>query len=263
MSRLLKLGRRHVLMGIACGLSVLALTAAEARAASLTLTVTESAGGASVPILDNTALDTDPTVGVINVNTTSLAPLLANYLFTALGATSNSPGNPTQAVLTQNGTAQLITGGGGGSVTVTASDVDYSQPSGGPGFLRSSASDTYTNSPTGDSHAFTSWFNPSNTVGATDVPSPTVTLLAVNPPNPNSHSGDATPTPVTLTTPYGLTSSAVITLSGGTTDLPSQIQFTGSTTIASAIPEPASLALMLTAVPVTLFGALRRRKVTA
>jgi len=259
MSRLLRLGRRHLLTGIACGLSVLALTAAEARAASLTLTITESAGGASVSILDNTALDSDPTVGVINVLTTSLNPLLANYSFTALGATSNAPGNSTQAALTQNGTAQLIAGGGGGSVSITASDVDFNLPSGPGGFLRSSASDTYTNSPTGNSHAFTSWFNPTNTINATDVPSPTVTLLAVNPPNPNSHSGDAAPTPVSLTTPYGLTSTALITLTGGSSTQPSQIQYTGSTTI-SAIPEPASLALMLTAVPVTLFGALRRRK---
>jgi hypothetical protein len=85
MSRLLRLGRRHLLTGIACALSVLALTAAEARAASLTLTITESAGGASVSILDNTALDSDPTVGIINVLTTSLNPLLANYSFSALG----------------------------------------------------------------------------------------------------------------------------------------------------------------------------------
>jgi hypothetical protein len=257
MSRLLRLGHRHFLTCIACGLSVLALTAAEARATSLTLTVTESSGGATVSILDNTALDSNPTVGVIDVLTSGLNPLLSNYLFTALGATSNAPGNSTQAMLAQDGTARLIAGVGTGSISITASDVDYNLPSGPGGFLRSSASDTYTNAPTGDSHAFTSWFNPSNALNARDVPSPTVTLLAVDPPYPNSHSGDATPTPVTLTTPYGLTSTAVLTLTGGTPGLPAQIQYTGSTTI-SAIPEPASLALMLTAVPVTLFGALRR-----
>src|SRR3954454_14950772 len=110
MSRLLELGHRHVLMGIACGLSVLALTMAEARAASLTLTITESAGGATVSILDNTALDGDPTVGVIDVITTSLNPLLANYSFTALGATSNAPGTSTQAALAQDAALLLIPG---------------------------------------------------------------------------------------------------------------------------------------------------------
>jgi len=239
---------------------VLALAAAEARAASLTLTITESAGGASVQILDNTALDLDPTVGVIDVNTPGLNPLLANYSFTALGATSNAPGSSEQAALTQDGTARLLFGRTG-SITITASDVDYNLPTGAGGTLNSSASDTFTNATAGNSHSFTSWFNPSNTLNATDVPSPTVTLLATTTPNPNSHSGDAAPTPVTLTAPYGLTNSAVITLTGGTSARPAQIQFTGSTTI-SAIPEPASLALMLTAVPVTLFGALRRRKVT-
>src|SRR4051794_10481801 len=261
MSRSLRLGRRHFLTGIACGLSMLALAAAEARAASLTLTLTESAGGATVSILDNTALDTDPTVGVIDVVTTSLNPLLSNYLFAALGATSNAPGTSTQAALTQDAALRPIPGVGTGSISITASDVDYNLPSGPSGFLQSSASDTYTNALTG-SHAFTSWFNPSNTLNATDVPSSTVTLLAVNPPNPNSHSGDAPVTPVTLTAPYGLTNTAVITLTGGTTDLPWQIRIVGSMIVSAAIPEPASLALMLTAVPVTLFGALRRRKVT-
>jgi len=238
---------------------VLALAAAEARAASLTLTITESAGGASVQILDNTALDLDPTVGVIDVNTPGLNPLLANYSFTALGATSNAPGSSEQAALTQDGTARLIVGSTG-SITITASDVDYNLPTGAGGTLNSSSSDTFTNATAGNSHSFTSWFNPSNTLNATDVPSPTVPLLS-GASSPNSQSGDAAPTPVTLTAPYGLTNSAVITLTGGTSARPAQIQFTGSTTI-SAIPEPASLALMLTAVPVTLFGALRRRKVT-
>src|SRR5262245_28537240 len=101
MSRLLRLGRRRFLTGIACGLGVLALAAAEARAASLTLTITESSGGATVAILDNTALDANPAVGIIDVNTTSLNPLLSNYTFTALGAVSNAPGSSVQAALSQ------------------------------------------------------------------------------------------------------------------------------------------------------------------
>src|SRR4051795_7495823 len=130
MSRLLRLGRRHFLTCTACGLSVLALAAAEARAASLTLTVTESAGGATVSILDNTALDSNPTVGVIDVLTSGLNPLLSNYSFTALGATSNAPGNSTQAMVAQDGTLRLIARHAAGSIRIPASDVDYHLPSG-------------------------------------------------------------------------------------------------------------------------------------
>lgn len=256
MSRLLRKGRGHFLMGVACGLGMMALAASEARAASLTITVSESAGGASVTIDDNGALDTNSAIGIIDANAASLNGNLNNYSFSGLSATSNAPGSVDQALLQQTGTA-VLSSGGTGSVTVLVSDVDYNLPGAGPGRLLSSASNTYTGATNGDSHAFTSWFNPSNTGGATDQPSPTVTLTALSPPDPNSHSGDAAPTPVTLTVPYGLTNSSTITLTAaGASD-----QFTGSTTItSSAIPEPASLALLATAVPFTLLGAYRRRK---
>jgi hypothetical protein len=255
MERLLRKGRRHLLMGVACGLGMMALAASEARAASLIITVSESVGGASVTIDDNGALDTNLAIGVIDVAAGSLNGNLNNYTFSGLSASSNSPGDPTQAFLKQLGTA-VLNDGGTGSVTVLASDVDYNIPGAGPGSLFSSASNTYTNAANGDSQGFTSWFNPSNALGATEVTSPTVTLTALTPPNPNSHSGDAATTPVTLTVPYGLTNSTTLTL----TVAGSSNQFTGATTItASAIPEPASLALLASAVPFTLLGAYRRR----
>lgn len=260
MNRLLKWGRGRLLLGVACGLGMMALAAGEARAASLTLTVSESAGGASIAIADNSALDTNPAVGVIDVNVALLNPSLNNYTFTSLSANSNAPGTATVGALSQNGTAVLNTGSGTGSLTITASDVDYNLPTGPAGRLASSASNTYTHANNGNTTTFTSWYNPSNTLNATDVASGTVNLIAASPPDPNSHSGNGTPTITTpLTTPYGLTNTTVITLTGGSPGAAAQDQFTGSTTLA-AVPEPASLALMLTAVPVTLFGALRRRK---
>jgi len=259
MDRLSRSGLRHPLMGLVCALGLIGLTVSEARAASLTITVTESSGGGTETIADNSALDTNPAVGIINVNTDLLNGSLNNYTFAALGATSNAPGTALQANLTQTGQV-LFRSGAAGSVTVLVSDIDYNLPTGLPGTLNSSASNTYTNAPNGNSQAFTSWFNPSNTLNGQETASPTVTLLAASPPNPNSHSGDAGPTSLgTLGSPYGLTNSSTFTLTGGTSSVPSQVQFTGSTTV-TAIPEPASLALMLSAVPVTLFGALRRRK---
>jgi hypothetical protein len=265
MIKWLRFSRRALILGVACGLGMLAFEGRAARAASLELIVTES-GGAPITIGDNTSLDTDPTVGVINVDTnpaTGINLLLTNYMFTALGANSNSPGTAALGFLSQNGTAQLLLGGTG-SITVLASDIDYNRPNVPPGTMHSSASNTYTNATAGNTDTFQSWFNGTNTLGAKETPSPVVTLTSTAG-NPNSQSGDAAPTPITLVTPYGLTNQKVITLTGGAVGALAQDQYTGSTTITggTVIPEPASMALMLTALPVAVFGVVRRRKAGA
>jgi len=221
------------------------------------LTVTES-GGPAIDITDGGGLDTDGVVnGIINVNYQLLNLSLVNYQFSGLTATSNalSSGNP--AFLKQTGTLNLAAGGSG-SISIVATDNGYNQPPAGSGTLNSSATALYTQAPTG-TQSFTSWFNPNNTLGATQIPSPPVDLTASGSLDPNSHSGDAPPTPVTLVTPFGLTNSISITLTGSSA---STDQFSGSTTV-TAIPEPASLALMFTALPVALLGAMRRRKVAS
>jgi hypothetical protein len=222
---------------------------AEVRAGSIELLITES-GGPTIPVTDNGGLDTNPTIGVIDINTTLLNLILVNYQFTALGAQSNSPGALSIGTISQGGTVQLLTGGTG-SITVLATDVDYTLPGGSSRTLLSSASDTYTNADKGSSQGFTSWFNSSNLLGAKDIGSPTVTLTSSAPLVPNSHSGDAAPTAVPLTTPYGLTDQMVFTLTGGTPGALAQLQFSGSTVVTdAAVPEPASLILMMTAIPV-------------
>jgi len=244
-------------MGAAC---TLGLFASAARAGSLELLVTET-GGPTIPITDNGALDTDPTVGVINTNTTLLNLSLVNYQFTNLGAASNSPGATIGAFLAQQGTA-VLTPGGTGSVTILATDVDYSLPTGGAGASRnmaSSASNTYTNATAGNTDVFQSWFNPSNGLAAKEVASPVITLTS-SAANPNSQGADAAATSVPLTSPYGLTNEKIVTLTGGTPGAAAQDAYTGATVItASAIPEPASMALMLGALPVLVFAMRRRR----
>jgi len=232
-----------------------------ARAGSLELVVTET-GSPAIPILDNGVLDTDLTVGVINVNTTLLNLSLVNYQFVGLGSNSNSPGTEANGFLSQSGTAQLLTGGTG-SITVLASDIDFSHPSVAPGSMQSSASNTFTNATAGNTDTFGSWFNGSNTLAAKETPSPIVNLVSTAT-NPNSGSGDAAPTPVALNIPYGLTNEKVVTLTGGAPGALAQDQYTGSTTITgSIIPEPSSMALMLAALPVWIFGVMRRRKAKA
>jgi hypothetical protein len=260
MSKWLGLPGTRFVLGVVCGLGMILCSGGVARAGSLELIVTES-GGPAIPITDNGGLDTNPLVGVIDVNTTLLNLSLVNYQFNSLAAGSNSPGSNVFGGLLQTGTVQLNLGGIG-SISVLASDVDYSLPTPPPGLMRSSASNTYGNAPAGNTNVFQSWFNGSNTLAAKETPSPTVTLTSTGT-DLNSHEGDAAVTPVSLVTPYGLTNLKIITLSGGTAGALATDQYTGATAITALVPEPTSMALMLAALPVWIFGVMRRRKAKA
>jgi hypothetical protein len=255
--------RRRQFGGAILGVAALALLlggAGRAGAGFLEILVTES-GGPTIPITDNGGLDTDPTTGVIKVNTTLLNLSLVNYQFTALSATSTSPGTGGTGSLTLSGSVQLIFGGTG-SITILASDGDYAQPGTPPATLGSSSKAVYSNGNQGDTQTFQSWFNPTNTAGAKEIPSPLLTLTSTGP-APNTQLGTAPPTPVTLVTPYGLTDQAVITLSGGGGDAQSQDDFEGVTQLAAAsvaaVPEPASVTLLATGALGLLGYAWRRR----
>jgi hypothetical protein len=253
--------RRSIVLGALFALGWLGFAVGEVRAGSLRMLVTES-GGPTIPISDNGGLDTDPTIGVINVNTTLLNLSLVNYQFTAMGSNSNSPGAAANGSLTQSGTVQLLLGGTG-SITVLASDVDYSLPTGLSRTMTFSTGATFTNTTAGNTDKNMSWFNGSNTLGANETPSPLVTLTS-SATNPNTQSGDGAPTGVPLTSPYGLTNQSVITLTGGSVGALAQDGYHDSTLItSSAVPEPTSIALMLTTLPVWIFGVKRRRKASA
>jgi hypothetical protein len=241
MSKWLGLPGTRLVLGVVCGLGMILCSGGVARAGSLELLVTET-GGPTIPITDNGALDTNPLVGFINVNETLLNLSLVNYQFVGLSALSNSPGSEALGLLLQTGTVALVPGGTG-SITVLASDVDYSLPNIPPGTLHSSASNTFTNATAGNTHTFQSWFNGNNVLAAKVPPGPKVTLTS-SAINPNSQSADAPPTPITLVTPYGLTNESVITLTQASGILTTD-QYTGSTVITgSVIPEPASMALL-------------------
>jgi len=257
---MIRLRSMALLMGVACTLGMFAVGA---RAGSLEVLVTES-GGPTIPIADNSALDTDPTIGVINVDTapaTGINLLLTNYKFSQLGANSNSPGGGGTGFLTQTGVAQLLLGGTG-SITVVASDVDYNQPAPGPGTLHTSSTAEFTNATNGNTNTFRGWFNSNNALGGFGAPpSPLITFTASGQPAADPHMAQ-NDTPITLVTPYGLTNRTIITLTGGSAGALAQDRF-GGTVQTAAIPEPASMALMLGALPVLVFGLMRRRRAAA
>jgi len=248
----------------------------EARGGPLTLIITESAGpGAGVPIVipETSPLNKSTTVGVIDVDTDALNGSLFEYKFTNLGANSNSTFATTTGFVTQSGLVQLQLGGTG-SITILATDNDFNAPPVGPGILHTSSTAEFTNATNGNTNGFQGWFNPSNTLSngtnGKEVPSPAPSLLftatgqPASDPHPRGLEPGTTDTNITLVHPYGLTSQSVITLTGGSAGATmAQDRFGGTVQTFSAIPEPASMALMLGALPVLVFGLMRRRRAAA
>jgi len=188
----------------------------------------------------------------------------ANFEFTSLAGTSTSPdGNP--GVLTVDGAIRSLGAIASDEVDVfvTSTDYDPGGPLNAPISLNSSASDTFTLAPDDVNFTeFTSYFNPSNTEFATDVPSPLITLVSQNDPGQdvNSQSDTAPLTPLSGLggATYGLTNLTSIFIS--TPGSGTVIDFQGTTTVnVAVIPEPASLALVAGALPLAVL-ALRRRR---
>jgi hypothetical protein len=233
-------------LGVLCGVGLLAFGVGGARAGDLSMVVTES-GGPSIPIADNGAFDSNPDIGVINVNTSILNLFLVNSAFTSLGASSNSPGF-AHGLLLVNGGVKAVSSSVPASVSIQVTDINYVLPAGTSGVLSSSTSDTFINAPNGNTQKFTSWFNSSDGMFGMEHSSPVLTLTSASPPDPNSHSADAASTPVSLVAPYSLTNEVDITLSGGSLGDEAQVQFSGVTSIAAgavpAIPEPATLTML-------------------
>jgi len=265
---MIRLRSMALLMGVACTLGMFTF---EARGGPLTITVTESGPGGTTPvsITDNGLFDLDLRLGFINVDTgqgaTQPAGInlsLANYQFSSLSANSNSISNipPGSGLLTQNGVVQLLAGGVG-SITVLATDNAYNQPPPGPGTLHTSSTAEFANATNGNTNTFRGWFNSDNALGGFGAPpSPLTTFTASGQPASDPHMGQ-TDTAITLVNPYGLTSRTVITLTGGAQ---AQDRFGGTVqTFSAPIPEPASMALMLGALPVLVFGLMRRRRAAA
>jgi hypothetical protein len=236
---------------------LLTLLATEARAGSIEIILTV-AGAAAQPIIITKGGPFDTSApgnpDIITVNTAALNSTLiadgSSLQFSSLGASSNNPGG-LNAVLTQTGQATTL--GGAVSFTTLAEQTSYTSPAAASGLMQSSASNTYTNTTAGDSQAFQSWYDGTNTPAKT-TPSPILTftstgLLA------QSNSATAPLTSLTpFVTPFALLNQMTISLAAsamGPTD-----QFTGSTVVTSAIPEPTSVALL--GIGMTGFLALRR-----
>jgi len=179
-----------------------------------------------------------------------------NLVFSALSATSNAANPPLNDIanLTINGTV-----GGDGTLYILTSATDYTFPAGPTNYIvNSSASHTFTDVAAGTSPTFTSYFNQSNTPNVTETA--TGTLVFAPLPGTSSMALTAPPLLISGSPVYGLSNVTRIQLaSAGTT---SSDQFTGTTTVASSVPEPGSLALLFIGGSALVARRVRRRNTT-
>jgi hypothetical protein len=187
-----------------------------------------------------------------------------------LTATSNNPGT-TSAVLSIGGTVQVVSGVGTSSdqfmVTIDTSQTFFTNPPGQKATLAESHGYTVTNT-TGaasDQQMFTSWYDPTNTLyGKTSPVGPSTLALPAASGIPVSNSSPTLTAGINpYSTPYSLTNEVVIAITGNDSDPNAKNVFTGQTTLtATIIPEPASLVIMMTSMPLPLvvLGLLRRRR---
>ena len=191
--------------------------------AAFEITISEpGAVGSPIVITDGSPFDTTPPGdGVINVNTFALNGALLGggftFQFSSLGANSNStlgvPFSTDAATLAQSGSVERLAGAVGVStLTILVTDNGYNFPS-PPGFLDSSASDTWTNTSAATSRTFSSFYDQTDTMYGMAQASPT---LAFSPPvglGPFSTSGTALTTALSpQAIPFSLTNRTVVTL---------------------------------------------------
>jgi hypothetical protein len=253
---------RHRGLFLALGLcALIGLSAREGRAESITITV--STNGVT-DTLTNAAW-----VNSTNVNLDALNTFLSSngsaYQFSALGAQSNFTGkpfpDPNGGSLSSNGGVNIApdSTGATGDLVITITEGGFLNPTGPDGSLASSTGTTYTNVATG-SYSYFSDFNGMN--GNTGSNASTGVVANQGDPNPIV----IAPTGVgSVAANYSLSNNLTINLTQNP-DSTAQFGWTsGATLTAGAIPEPASLIMMLTGMPLPLvvLGLLRRRRAAA
>lgn len=264
---------------------LLALSGAKEVQAGFAITVTVTdlttmnpADGGTQTITDGGPLDTTPLDPTI-ITSGSSQPGFAttgNVSFSNLFAQFTSSTSPATSSLNLQGTANVMGGTDTYSVVVTVTNTGFTIPPAGSAALMTqshSATYTYSTGAAGDGQTFQTWYDPNNVGGSTPF-SPGPNTIK----EPNSPSGTTSPPAsppnqlfailgTDYKVPYALTDTFTIIIKGnGSSTAPAHDNFQGSVTIsATPVPEPASLVMLVTGMPLPLvvLGLLRRRRAAA
>jgi len=158
------------------------------------------------------------------------------------------------------------------SVTITASLNSIFTPMGNQATLSQSESGSYgyTGTVASNTQGFQSWYDPTNTLNNPAGTTPGAQSFTLGATGLGTSSG-ASSTPGSIgispyTQPYALTETVTLVIKGTGAQNNAYDQVTGTATITTAsVPEPASLVMLLTGMPVPLvvLSLLRRRKAKA
>jgi len=241
---------------------VIAAAGQAARAGTIQIVISQAGTGGDVIVNLGSGLEgpgTDMnhvTADVLALNST-LDALGYGFHFNALGAVANSPGVPGPAFLNLTGQVFRTTAGGDQTIQIDASQNDYATLAAAPGTLHNFITSNFAGNPAGASQTGTSYFNTSNALGDTVGAFSTLPLVQV----PPGDSGSAPDIGVPSTPFFSLTDRVVVTLgpdaTGGSN--PPFDQFTHHTEVA-AVPEPVSIGLMGTALPIVIVGMIWNRR---
>jgi len=250
--------RAHIRLGLGLGL-LLTLMAGTSRAELITMTVTDSSGSFLVDLVATpgaTTYNVDA-FGLFVINST-LAAQGSEYQFFSLGGSSNFPGNSAQGNLVLTGEVHSVVGGGTDSfLTITESESGFTSPAGSSGLLMSASTGNFTNEPAGGGHTAQSQFTIGPPGPTTSTPIYSVLSSGVDV-NPEGGVGSAIISPVS--TPYTLTNNITFDLARAkANDVIDSFSVTATLT-ATAIPEPASLVLLMTGAPLAILVVTRRRR---
>lgn len=250
------------LRGLFFSLGLAALTglmASEAQAETLTLSVFAGTDTTAAPIYTVTgATPTSVTAVVGTLNSDLAGAGFGAYSFSNLGGSSNNPGDNTVGAFILTSGNLTVTAGGSGEgtpITIVLSEGGFTLPGSSSSLLDRAQSNVAGAS--SSSQASTGMFTDAT---GTSTSTPTINL--------GTSGGDVTQMAAlgTYTTPFTLESQTTLSMTAASSAGPGSNGFSQKVTVgATSVPEPASLVLMLTGMPLPLvvLGLIRRRRAAA